>query len=73
MPVNVRQPEEHLHLGNRVSMLIAPLPVGIFDPLERLRQVRTATAQLYPSINITVSWPAVKNAFLSKALLGLRT
>src|SRR6185295_9137957 len=38
--------EEHLKLGNRVSMLLAPLPVGIHDPLERLRQVRTATAQL---------------------------
>ena len=46
LPVNVRRPEEHLQLGNRVSMLVAPLPVGIFDPLERLRQVRTATAQL---------------------------
>ena len=46
LPVNVRRPEEHLKLGNRVSMLLAPLPVGIHDPLERLRQVRTATAQL---------------------------
>ena len=46
LPVNVRRPDEHLQLGNRVSMLVAPLPVGIFDPLERLRQVRTATAQL---------------------------
>jgi diacylglycerol O-acyltransferase / wax synthase len=46
LPVNVRRREEHLKLGNRVSMLVAPLPVGIFDPLERLRQVRTATAQL---------------------------
>ena len=46
LPVNVRRADEHLHLGNRVSMLVAPLPVGIFDPLERLRQVRTATAQL---------------------------
>jgi diacylglycerol O-acyltransferase / wax synthase len=46
LPVNLRRPDEHLHLGNRVSMLMAPLPVGIFDPLERYRQVRTATAQL---------------------------
>jgi hypothetical protein len=42
LPVNVRRADEHLQLGNRVSMLVAPLPVGIFDPLERLRQVRTA-------------------------------
>jgi WS/DGAT/MGAT family acyltransferase len=46
LPVNVRRADEHLKLGNRVSMLVAPLPVGIFDPLERLRQIRTATAQL---------------------------
>jgi diacylglycerol O-acyltransferase len=46
LPVNVRRPEEHLHLGNRVSMLVAPLPVRIFDPLERFRQVRAATATL---------------------------
>jgi WS/DGAT/MGAT family acyltransferase len=46
LPVNVRRPDEHLELGNRVSMLVAPLPVGIFDPLERMRQVRAATAQL---------------------------
>ena len=38
--------EEHLALGNRVSMMMAPLPVGIHDPLERYRQVRAATAQL---------------------------
>jgi diacylglycerol O-acyltransferase len=46
LPVNVRRADEHLQLGNRVSALIAPLPVGIYDPLERLRQVRAATAQL---------------------------
>jgi WS/DGAT/MGAT family acyltransferase len=46
IPVNVRAAHEHLHLGNRVSMMIAPLPVGIFDPLERMRQVRAAMAEL---------------------------
>jgi WS/DGAT/MGAT family acyltransferase len=46
LPVNVRTEGEHLRLGNRISMVVAPLPVGIFDPLERFRQVRTATAQL---------------------------
>jgi WS/DGAT/MGAT family acyltransferase len=44
-PVNVRAADEHLRLGNRVSMMIAPLPVGIFDPHERFRQVRTAMAR----------------------------
>src|SRR5262249_6296422 len=46
VPVNVRAANEHLKLGNRVSMMVAPLPVGILDPRERLRQVRTAMAQL---------------------------
>ena len=48
-PVNVRAPHEHLKLGNRVSMMVAPLPVGIFDPRERYRQVQTAMAQLKAS------------------------
>jgi WS/DGAT/MGAT family acyltransferase len=46
VPVNVRRADEAGALGNRVSMMVAPLPVGIFDPLERHRQVRTAMAQL---------------------------
>src|SRR5262245_15852888 len=45
-PVNVRTKDEHLKLGNRVSAMMAPLPVGILDPLERLRQVRTAMEQV---------------------------
>jgi len=46
VPVDVRRPDEHLALGNRVSGLLAPLPVGIFDPLERSRQVRAAMQRL---------------------------
>jgi diacylglycerol O-acyltransferase / wax synthase len=42
VPVNVRAEHEHLKLGNRVSMMVAPLPIGITDPLERLRQVSAA-------------------------------
>jgi WS/DGAT/MGAT family acyltransferase len=48
-PVNVRSKEEHLHLGNRVSMMVAPLPVGIHDPFERLRQVRAAMSRVKAS------------------------
>ncbi|HWP66329.1 MAG TPA: WS/DGAT domain-containing protein, partial [Candidatus Limnocylindria bacterium] len=44
-PVNVRSKEEHLALGNRVSMMVATLPVGIHDPYERLRQVRAGMAR----------------------------
>jgi WS/DGAT/MGAT family acyltransferase len=46
VPVNLRDAHEHLKLGNRLSIMVAPLPVGIYDPVERLRQVRAATALL---------------------------
>ena len=49
VPVNVRTPNEHLKLGNRVSMMMAPLPIGILDPVERLHQVRTAMVLLKES------------------------
>jgi diacylglycerol O-acyltransferase len=42
VPVNVRSEHDQLRLGNRVSMMVAPLPVGITDPIERLRQVSAA-------------------------------
>jgi diacylglycerol O-acyltransferase len=42
VPVNVRSEHDQLKLGNRVSMMVAPLPIGINDPLERLRQVSAA-------------------------------
>jgi diacylglycerol O-acyltransferase len=42
VPVNVRGTHESLKLGNRVSMMVAPLPIGITDPVERLRQVSAA-------------------------------
>jgi hypothetical protein len=48
-PVNVRSKDEHLALGNRVSMMVAPLPIGIHDPFERLRQVRAAMARMKAS------------------------
>jgi WS/DGAT/MGAT family acyltransferase len=48
-PVNVRTADEHLALGNRISMMVAPLPVGIYDPVERYRQVRTGMAQVKAS------------------------
>ncbi|HVO24539.1 MAG TPA: wax ester/triacylglycerol synthase family O-acyltransferase [Candidatus Margulisiibacteriota bacterium] len=42
VPVNVRSEHDQLKLGNRVSMMVAPLPIGITDPIERLRQVSAA-------------------------------
>ena len=46
VPVNVRAEHEQTALGNRISMMVVPLPVGIQDPVERLRQVRVAVTDL---------------------------
>ena len=39
VPVSVRADEEHGALGNRISAMMAPLPVWCEDPVERLRIV----------------------------------
>ncbi len=39
VPVSVRAAEEHGALGNRVSAMMAPLPVWCRDPVERLHLV----------------------------------
>jgi WS/DGAT/MGAT family acyltransferase len=40
IPVNVRREAEKGALGNRVSMMLPNIPVGIADPLKRLEAVR---------------------------------
>lgn len=45
-PVSMRRPDERGALGNLVSMMLAPLYVGMADPIERLRAVRGAMDQL---------------------------
>ena len=37
VPVSVRADEEHGALGNRISAMMAPLPVWCEDPVERLK------------------------------------
>jgi WS/DGAT/MGAT family acyltransferase len=46
VPVSVRGAHEEHALGNRLSVMVVPLPVGVPDPVERLRHVRAATAKL---------------------------
>ena len=46
VPVSVRAETERGALGNRVSTLYAPLPVGIDDPLRRFRAVHDAIGDL---------------------------
>jgi WS/DGAT/MGAT family acyltransferase len=46
VPVSVRDDTERMKLGNRVSAMFAPLPVGEADPVERLRAAREAMSGL---------------------------
>jgi diacylglycerol O-acyltransferase len=46
VPVSVRQNEEYGTTGNRVTAIMAPLPVYESDPLERLRIVRESMSGL---------------------------
>lgn len=42
VPVSVRDEGERGEAGNRITIMVAPLPVGVTDPAERLRRVREA-------------------------------
>jgi WS/DGAT/MGAT family acyltransferase len=46
IPVNVRVEDDKGTLGNRISMMLTPLPLGEPDPAERLRLVRERCDQL---------------------------
>jgi WS/DGAT/MGAT family acyltransferase len=45
-PVSVRDDSEHLHLGNRVSVMFVELPVGDDDPAARLERIERQTHDL---------------------------
>jgi len=49
VPVSVRSSSEHGVYNNRVSAMFAELPVGIEDPVERLRSIRAQMADLKDS------------------------
>jgi WS/DGAT/MGAT family acyltransferase len=49
VPISVRAEEEHGALGNRVSAMMAPLPVWCEDPVERLAIVRSRMGDLKQS------------------------
>ena len=49
MPVSIRTENEHGELGNKLTAMRGPLPVGIADPVERLRAVSAAMDALKAS------------------------
>jgi diacylglycerol O-acyltransferase / wax synthase len=49
VPVSIREAEEHGALGNRISAMMAPLPVYCEDPIERLHLVTESMGDLKAS------------------------
>lgn len=49
VPVSIRTENEQGELGNRLTAMRGPLPVGVADPVERLRIVHTAMEGLKSS------------------------
>lgn len=49
IPVSVRSEDQRGHLGNRVTQMIARLPVNIADPVARLEAVRATMGDLKES------------------------
>ncbi len=71
VPVSVRHPDDH-QWNNQVSLIIAELPVGIADPLERLESVRTQMATLKASHQVTAGEAVLATAeFVPPVLLAL--
>jgi hypothetical protein len=42
VPVSIRTVDEHGELGNKLTAMRGPLPVGTADPVDRLRQISAA-------------------------------
>ncbi|HET9050371.1 MAG TPA: WS/DGAT domain-containing protein, partial [Candidatus Dormibacteraeota bacterium] len=42
VPVSVRSSDKRLAMGNQITLMLAPLPVGVDDPLARLAEVRAS-------------------------------
>lgn len=49
VPVSIRTVDEHGELGNKLTAMRGPLPIGIADPAERLRSVSAAMDALKSS------------------------
>jgi WS/DGAT/MGAT family acyltransferase len=61
VPVSIRTENEHGELGNKLTAMRGPLPVGLADPVARLRAITTAMDRLKGS----------KQPFGAEAIWGL--
>lgn len=60
MPVNVRPPGEPYVMENRFAAVLLELPVGLADPVERLREIHRRTRRLKRSVEPLVMFGAAK-------------
>jgi WS/DGAT/MGAT family acyltransferase len=80
VPVSVRAPEEHGALGNRITEIIAPLPIQLGDPVNRLEAVRITMSGLKESkqalggevMTAIAEW-TVPNVLVQAVKLGIRS
>ncbi len=49
VPVSVRTPDQAGHAGNEITIMMAPMPVGVKDPVERLALTRRSMEHLKTS------------------------
>jgi len=80
VPVSVRAPQEHGALGNRITEIIAPLPIHIEDPVARLEAVRVTMGGLKESkqalggeIMTAIAEWTVPNVLVQAVKLGIRS
>jgi diacylglycerol O-acyltransferase / wax synthase len=58
MPVNIRPPGEPYRMENRFAAVFLELPVGVDDPLARLREIKRRTDRLKRSVEPLVMFGA---------------
>jgi WS/DGAT/MGAT family acyltransferase len=80
VPVSVRAAQEHGALGNRVTEIIAPLPIHLDAPLARLEAVRVTMGGLKESkqalggeIMTAIAEWTVPNVLVQAVKLGIRS
>lgn len=61
IPVNLRQEEDRIELGNKFGLVFLALPLGIADPLDRLMEVKRRMDDLKGSQEAVVAF-AILNA-----------
>jgi WS/DGAT/MGAT family acyltransferase len=81
VPVSVRREDERGELGNRISTVFVDLPVGVEDPLERLRRISATMNELKDSAAVragamivgATGWaPPAISSMMVRAMGGVR-